>query len=376
MAASAPASLDTNEVTLAQADNGGWSTTVGLTNLTDGPVTVAAKASTPNCALEVGGGTSKIPAAQHRDLTVSIPAPCKASEGFSFVLTATSNETTQSFSVTAGRKEATVVDWSSLQCFLWALLASFIVVLCVLLIWHGNTTPDRQKRFDSEHGFTDLTGLDKAWTFKDSMVSSLTAASGLVAVVLGSSDFLKASLGAKAEAAIAVASIAGAIAVALVGAAGVLVLTLKKPSSASVSAIGLCAGTVVALGAAGGQVWTIAILLNDLKINGLAEGVVWAATAAATALLIGYAWVSLAGLLEQGTETKPDVDPLAPPASVEVVASAVAAAAAIYNMADYATVSLILNALKPPPAPPARRANLLAAEPAGFQALQERSALP
>ena len=89
--APAAATLDHPEVKLVEADNGGWSAKVGITNLTTDELEVSAEADTAECDLKVGdgpAGTAVRPAAQHDELTVSIPATCKAADVFEFTLTA------------------------------------------------------------------------------------------------------------------------------------------------------------------------------------------------------------------------------------------------------------------------------------------------
>jgi hypothetical protein len=381
----AAAAVDSAEVVLVEAANGaGWTATVGITNLTTGPLKIVAKQKSKECKPKAGDdGTYELPAAQHQDVTVTVPAPCKAADGLSFVLTARGGGAAQPLPVAASVKKTTEVDWSSLRSFLWALLASLILVggiwaAWLIRVWVKNV-PVTGKR-----PLTSLAGLDASWSFKDSIVSNLTAASGLVAVVLGSSDFLKAALGPKAEAAIAVTAIAGAIALGLVGAAGVLVLALRKPSAKSVSILGLCAGSVVALGAAGGQVWTVTLLLVDLSIGGTARNFVIAACAAATVLLVIYAVVSITGFLDQGTKLD-ESDPLAPPANAELVAaSVVAAAMSGSGVSRQKVLDLLAELLTKPSAEVTGqkesaekdRATIASLSATPALPLQERSALP
>jgi hypothetical protein len=168
---------------------------------------------------------------------------------------------------------------------------------------------------------TPLKGLDKSWSFKDSWLSSVTAGAGLALGVLGSSDFLKAALGDKAEATVGAATVAGLVGAALTGAAGVLVLAIKRPGTPGITIAGLLSGSAVAFAAAGGQVWTVAVLLSDVDL-GFGDAIVWVAAVAATAMLIAYACTSLLDLLLEGT--KPDE--AAPPAAAQAVTLEVLAA--------------------------------------------------
>jgi hypothetical protein len=278
LGAPAAAALDSPKLTLTATDSG-WSTSVGITNLTDTQLELTAPPVTAGCTPQVGDGTTFLAAAQHDTVTVSIPALCKAGDGLKFVLIARGGGVSQSFTVSAAPKKTPAVFWSSLLSFVVALAVALVVVTTVSVSW----------RVAKSNWPEELTGLGATWTFKDSIVSNVTAASGLVAIVLGSSDFLKTVLGSDAESAIAVAAIAGAIALALVGVAGVLVLTLKKNGKKDIGATGLCAGYVVAFGAAGGQVWTITLLVLNLKIGAAANALVWIAAILTSLILVAYA---------------------------------------------------------------------------------------
>jgi len=371
VATPAPATVDTREVTLTEADNGGWSAKVGITNLTNGPLGITA--TNPTCELKVGDGTPELNKAEHESVTVSIPAECKAAKSFSFSLIAGAGAGSQSWTITATAKKTSPVFWSALLSFLGALLAATVLVIGIFLVWESQT------KAAEKAAFTPLTGLVATWTFKDSIVSNLTAAAGLVTLVLGASDFLKTVLGGEAESAIAVATIAGTIALALLGVAGVLVVTLKKPTEKSVTILGLCAGTIVALGAAGGQVWTITLLVSDLSIGDGARVIVWVACVLASALLMGYVYVSLTGLLELGTKRELDKDALAS-ASPEVVGATVIAAATTGRPLTHESVTAMLKTITQTPptngGPPTRRSMVAAVQSDAVLALQQRSALP
>ena len=310
----ASASLDSAQLTLTATDTG-WSTSVGVTNLTNAQLELVAPAVRAGCTPQVGDGSTFLPAALHETVTVSIPAQCKAGDGLTFVLIARGGGASQSFTVVAAPKKMPAVFWSSLLSFLIALGAAALLVAAVAITWRT------RKKWPGE-----LAGLGATWSFKDSIVSNVTAGSGLVAVVLGSSDFLKAVLGSDAESAIAVATIAGAIALALVGAAGVVVIMLKKTGKKDIGATGLCAGYVVAFGAAGGQVWAVSLLVLSLEIGTWPTRIVWIAAIVTSLLLATYAARSLWDLLVQGTADN-DTDPLEHPLPVEVVAAAVSVAA-------------------------------------------------
>ncbi len=144
--------------------------------------------------------------------------------------------------------------------------------------------------------------------------------------MLGSSDVLKAVIGPEAETAIAVTTVTGAVALALVGAAGVLVLAIRRSGSQYISIGGLLAGSIVAFGAAAGQVWAVTFLLKDAGLH-FVFWIVLVAAVLASALLVVYAVTSVIGLLTQGTATKPNEEPLSSPVQTEIAAAAIVAEA-------------------------------------------------
>ncbi len=314
----APAAVVIDDAQVGMVDAGGGRiATVRLTNLTDAPIPVRARASRPGCALRVDHDGMLAPAAR-TDLAVTIPAACGTAAPFPFLVVAGEQELRVT-GVAAPKPAA--VNWTPLRAFLYALGAALAVVLFVYAMWAwgGRAVPG------SRSPATPLRGLGASWSFRDSWLSNVTAASGLVVAILGSSDLLKRVLGTKAENAIAVATVAGVIAVGLVGAAGVVVLALRRPGASEVSIGGLLAGTTIGLWAAGGQVWAITWLLADLDL-GVDRTVVPALAVVASALLVVYAYTSITGFLVQGTAAKAPADPLKSPVPVEVLAAAIVAA--------------------------------------------------
>jgi hypothetical protein len=211
--------------------------------------------------------------------------------------------------------------WSALLAFPFALLAALAVVLCVYLFWRAPRAAANDRR---SLGVA-LTGLDKSWTFKDSWVTNLTAASGVIVTVVGSSEFLTAVVGSDAQGAIGVVTVAALISVAITGAAGIAVLALKGPLQNETTILGLLTGTFLSLGAAAGQVWAVVWALDDVSL-GAGHWLMWVGAGLATSLLLAYGITSILGLLTQGTAAAVIGDPLKPPYSNEVVAAAILAA--------------------------------------------------
>ncbi len=354
-----PLTLDSDTATLTAASGGAFSADVGITNLTDRAVSVHAVAA--GCTLKVGGGTSLgVPAAEHSTVTVTIPTACVAKDRATFTLVPVGVRSAARLSVTA-TTGATTPNWEALLSFPIGLGTALIWVLVIYGLWlRGNWGDDHVRKSP----LACLSGLETSWSFRDSWATNVTAAGGLVATVLGSSSFLNDVLGSGGQDAIGIATIAGVISLALIGAAGVLVLTVKNPDEAETSIGGLLAGTSVALGAAGGQVWAVTLALHDVDL-GAAGTLKWIAAGLATLLLVGYAFTSVYGLLTLGATSVAVGDPLSPPPAPELVAAAILAAAGD-GQVTHQSVTEVLTALRPAQAPASRRTH----------ALRYRSALP
>lgn len=276
---------------LTTASSGTASVSVLLTNVTEAGVQITANVT--GCSLSVNGGSALVlgPARQ-TEVTVGIPQSCAVARSFKFELDPGGAAPIQ---VEAVASSAAKPYWSPLWSFFGALFVAFVVVGATYRFGFGAESDQK----------TDLTtplkGLESSWSFKESWATNATAASGLFIGVLGSSEFLKAVLEPKAEAAIGVATVAGLIATSLVGAAGILILALRGTGSTETTVGGLLAGTVVALGAAGGQIWAITIELETVNL-GVIDWGKYIVAGLASLLLALYAFTSIRGLLKQGTE--------------------------------------------------------------------------
>jgi uncharacterized membrane protein len=353
--------VDGGEVPLKGPKEGARTASVGLTNLTDGLVRVTPRSKSGDCPVSVGDDspTETLKSARHTSVTVMIPASCDATERIALVLDATAGDAKQSIEVNAN-DNGPDVDWTPLRAFGYALVVSLILVGVIYAVWWIRTDARETGPLAS------LKGLDASWSFKDSWLSNTTAAAGVLVLVAGQSSFLDAVLGDNAKNVVGVATVAGLIATALVGAAGVFVVAIRRETAREVSIGGLLAGTAVALGAAGGQIWAVTWLLKPVDLGGLSYDNVRAGAWVATALLLLYAWMSIMGFLKQGTAPDTEVDPFATPVSPEVVAAALAVIGA--NGPDNITRRRVRGLLKKlePPKPEAADGD----EPEGAQAVR------
>jgi hypothetical protein len=302
-AATSPVTIDKQEVELAEKDGGGWTTSVGVTNLTDGNVTLAAKPAAAATGCDPEPGSARLLPARHTDVAVTIPAACKLDgKQFKFSLTAKSGKTTTLLTVVATLKsqEPKKPDWQALWSFAIALGGMLALVVFVFVSWKPRD-PVRRRLNQT------LPSLPDTWSFTDSWVSNVTVAGGLLAGVLGSSDVLKSVLGDDAEASLALATVGGAIAAAFIAAAGILVISFKTRADNRFTAGGVLAAAAVALAGAAGQLWVVYESARDFELGGLQDHLL-PVVLVALALLVFYAYRSLLSVLVQGAPKAPTTE--------------------------------------------------------------------
>jgi hypothetical protein len=353
--------LDSAAATLKPvADDGGWTAEVGVTNLTADALALTVASAAPDCTPTLRGSAA-VPAAQHADLTIHVPKACTAAAGEDGVAFTMSGPGGQALGVLATAKDDDpAVDWTPFVAFVAALVGALLWVWLIARWWRSHAGKGREHRL-----LTPLAGLDKSWSFADSWVSNLTAAAGLVTVGLGSSDALEAVLGESGKATVGTATLAGAVALALTGAAGVVVLSLKKAGEEGVTIGGLLGGSILAFAAAAGQLWTVTFLLTDVDLGAAGQPIVFGGAGAATLLLGWYALTSLRDLLTAGT-TPAKTEPLTEVVPTAIYAAAIVATAVrTEGSVDHDAVEDLLERLK-----------VAAPVAAPVRSLAGRSALP
>jgi uncharacterized membrane protein len=302
-AAPATVTIDDRAPALAESDGGGWTASLGFTNLTDGPgsLTVAAATSGDRgCEPTVAPPT--LPKAQRTTVKVTLPAACDMDDekGIDLVATTTAGATT-TFDVTAAPKEAgETPDWIQLLAFPISLAVLTILAAVLYLRWdskdQANHRPNEKLKY-----------LEATWSFKDSWVSNIIVAGGLLTGIFGSSEVVKALLGEEADQSIALATVGAAIAVAFTGAGPLVLLTNKARNVGFVTVNGLLASSVVTLTGAFGQLWVGWRAGHQLDLDGI-ESWLWIPSLAAALLLLWYAVNTILALLEEGT-TRPHKPP-------------------------------------------------------------------
>jgi len=282
----ADVTLGSTEAELTPADAGGGIAQISLTNLTTLGVNVTARPQRPtraSCTIDLDKSGS-LPPAQTRSFTATLSAACgQIKNRFGIIVTAGGKDL-QPVTAAVEPKPKTP-DWDTLQkWFLLSTLAAIGLMIAVLIVaWIKGTRP-----WDS------LPSLDDSWSFKDSWVSNVTVVGGLLAGIFGSSDVLTGVLGDDADESLALATIGGAVAVALIGAAGVSlgVATARfaRPGSAAWSVVGGAAGGLL-VGAFGKllglDAFTLLVGRSPGNITGGSEGaVIGAAVGLAGALAL------------------------------------------------------------------------------------------
>jgi hypothetical protein len=290
--------IDSRSPALEELDGGGWTTSLGFTNLTDKPITLIAKATNTadlGCSLTLD--KPKLPAAQHSALKVTVPAGCKVGEdGIDFTVSAKGGTTSaRTFVVTAAPKpDTSKPDWGALWAFPVALVALLCGAAVFFLAWRTAHSPPNQP----------LKYLEATWSFKDSWVSNVTVAGGLLTGIFGSSNVVTALLGKDAESSVALATVGAAAAVAFIAAGPIVLLATKSKTGDFFTVGGLFAASAVTLTGAFGELWILYRSGQKLDLGGWEDRVVILASVAAVLLAI-YAFRTLLAVLKHGLKKPP-----------------------------------------------------------------------
>jgi hypothetical protein len=360
-AVAAPVSvvIDDRSAELDEADDG-WSVSLGFTNLTDDDVDISVAAGgSRDDGCDLVALPDRLPPSQRTDVKVTVSAGCDAVGGIDLKVTAEAGATVTTFDVKAAAPdEGERPPWAALWAFPIFLIAFAVAAPGLFFAWNA------WRKEKDYKPFTPLQYLDPSWSFKDSWVSNVTIAAGLLTGIFGSSETLKAIIGDEAENSIAAAIVGAAIAAAFVG-AGPIVLqsTMRRPEpekndgspqptdapavelppqpkaapavrspsqpkgapAVTVAGLLLASGTTLAGGF--GELWVVFQVARRLDMGGF-EDRVWLPVAAAMGLLAVYAWRSTSHALQDGV-TQP---PAAPPS--DEIAGATIIAKAIESLGD------------------------------------------
>jgi CBS domain-containing protein len=292
--------------TVLEGSGSGWVTSVGLTNLTDAQIDLGVPTVGGNKACDPSlDNEAKLPANEHRVFKVSIPAACEIEDKKVFTISVQMKppDTAKpiAFEVTAEAKPTKTPEWEALYAFAVAFLV--LLVAAALFVWKK-----MKQRIDAP-----LKYLGATYSFKDSWVSNVTVAAGLLTGIFGSSDVVDALLGEDTKGAVALATVGAAIAVALIGAAPLILETTKVKNAVIgekdfFSLGGMVLASVVALAAAFGELWVVYRSGRHLDLGGMEDKLIFVALAGIVLLAV-YAIRVLPRMLEIGLTKPPSPKP-------------------------------------------------------------------
>jgi hypothetical protein len=210
--------------------------------------------------------------------------------------------------------EAPDSDWSTLSWMLLGIPLALIGVVPPFLIWRGNPLGNPKPgagapvhRPARTPGIGDrLPGITSDWSFKDNWASNVGLAAALLTGVFATDDPLDAVLGDDASGQAGVITVAAALAAALIGAAPLFLVILKRRwdvdrgLAKDNTVAGVLVASALVLAATTGLIATVVAVVGSLAAVLL--GVV------AVAVLLVYAWKSIPQTLALGWQPTPPAD--------------------------------------------------------------------
>lgn len=286
-AGQATATIDGRTPELTKKDGGGWTTSLGITNLTDGELIFTLDATGQKKSVcSPTASPASVSGPEHVAVAVTIPVSCSVeSKKFAFELTASVDGQTEVFSVTAVEKTADPdpTEWKALAVFPIVLLLS--LVFFFVLVWKhvtpkrlAKTTADiseevahektREAQRKAEHtelplkaaaekeaagaaatedaaedlqedaieaegqetwmdvNLAPLANLGATWSFAGSPISSITVGGGLLTAIFASEGSVKALLDVDKAPSLALSVVGVAISTALIAAAPLVLASM------------------------------------------------------------------------------------------------------------------------------------------------------
>lgn len=286
--------------------------TLTFLNTSSGSLTLRLDGPTASgCTVEPA--TSELAGARQHEVEVTLTG-CHPDDGSGFTLQASIPG--QTWDIVATVAPGADPDWDRMIWFVIAAIIAALVAVIVFSRWDGAdgsvtnearaTAAAAGKPIPGRSLRTPLPGLGSKYDFSKSWASNVTIISGAFAAVFGSSEVLKALLGAEDESVLAVVVVAAAIAIGLVTAGPLIVLATRAGKHPSAG--GLLLGAVFTLGAAGGQLGVLVETGSSLDLGRVDEAVLVLGVLGGLLLLV-YAFRSLLTALTDGfTEPDPDVE--------------------------------------------------------------------
>jgi hypothetical protein len=291
-AETATVTIDSRSPALEEVDSGGWTTSLGLTNLTDKTIAITAQPrDTTDTGCNLVLDKNELPGAEHTPVKVTVPAGCKVGEdGIDFTVSApVESAAPVTFVITAAPKpDESKAEWGALWAFPISLVLLLVAAVLVMALSSEGRPPNKPLKY-----------LPTAWSFKDSWITNITILGGLLAGIFGSSDVVKAFLGEDAESSVALATVGAAVAVAFIGAGPVILFATKSKVGDFFTAGGLIVASAVTLAGAAGEIWVLFESGRKLDLDGL-EDWAWVMAAVAFGLLAVYAIRTIPATLHVG----------------------------------------------------------------------------
>jgi hypothetical protein len=301
LAAAAPAlagpaqlAVDDTAPALTQSHGGEFSGTLGLTNLTDGALTLSVAAAKPPAGCTVKLSKAAIGAAQSASATLTASKQCGHGD-LALALTAGHGSP---IPLAPTLKASTDPAWLNLLAFLAVIPFTAFALLVARPRYPLKSTLDH---------------VDKAYSFKDSWVSNVTVIAGLFTGLFASADVVKPFLGDNADSSIALVTVGSAIALIFIGAAPIIVTASQKRRHdhgkwvQSYTVWGMLLGTCVATAGAFGQLWAGAAAGLKLDLGGV-ENAIWVGAPLTVALLLWYTWSQTVATFKTGSSATPVKD--------------------------------------------------------------------
>jgi hypothetical protein len=309
VAAAAPVSLVVNTLTPEVEAGSGNTSKLGLTftNISDEVFVLTPKAvAQPNCELTLS--KNQLPSGVTTAVDVEIQPSCDADDRLKLELASASKAGPgQTFEIDPKGEAAAGPTWKQLLAFPIALVVSLLLTLVIALrYWEPGPGANRNLTQPLKH-------LESTWKFNDNWVTNVSAVGALLTGFFSAST-AKSFLGDDAEAQVALATVAAAIALAFVAAAPVVLLALKslkaeKNKKGEVigrgdwfTVGGLACAAALVLASAAGQLWVVLQVALNTEIGSPAEAFSILAVGLAGLLLLVYSIRSLRDLLARGTE--------------------------------------------------------------------------
>ena len=310
----APVTVVNTDVSFDSSSPASATFTVSLINLTEQDLPIGAGPASPSKACKITPDPNVLPAATQQTITVTLRGcALPASGGFLVTLTA-DGQALPTLTVTPAAPAAATPDWILFFAFPIAIFIAAVVLAAAGC--HGyhryyeaeedeakktSGTPAGNQRRETRHDWKIsewwwrcALNLSTSWSLTDSWASNVTVIGAAFFGVFGSSDVLKAVLGNDTDPVLALATVSGAVATGIVGAAPLVLAAMRW--SGGVTPAALLAGASLTVGAAGAELAVITLGAQHLSLGGVQDAML-PALIIGSLILAAYAYRTMLGSL-------------------------------------------------------------------------------